>query len=346
LLTTGQLLQLPKAELHVHLDGSLRPATLLELARARGVALPAGDSRALARALRARTGASLEEYLEPFRLTLAVLQDAEAIERVASELVEDNAAETVRWLEVRFCPALSTERGLSSAEVLEAALRGLSRGSAATGTATCVIVCALRTLPPALSREMAELAAAYAGRGVSAFDLAGAEAGYPVRAHLEALRVAERSGLAVTVHAGEAYGPESIRQALELGRAARIGHGTSLAEDPGLLAEVRARGITLEVCLTSNVQTGAAGSYAAHPLRRYFDEGIRVALCTDNRLVSGVTLTREYEHARDALGFTWDELARVARMGFESAFAPPSVRESLLADFDRSLAGLATRGGA
>jgi adenosine deaminase len=331
--THERLLGLPKAELHVHLDGSLRPATLLELARARGVELPADEPEALARAMLVSDAESLEEYLEPFRLTLGVMQDAEAIERVAFELSEDHAAENVRYVEVRFCPDLCTRRGLTSDEVLDAALAGLAGAERATGIRTSVIVCGLRSLPPASSLEMAELAVAYAGRGVCAFDLAGAEHGFPVADHVEALRVAHAAGLPVTIHAGEGFGPRSIRQALELGRAARIGHGTRLGEDAALLGEVRDAGIVLEICLTSNVQTRVAASYETHPLRSFFDQGLRVALCTDNRLMSGVTLTREYEHARDALGFTWEELVQVARTGFASAFAQEGLREEMLRGF-------------
>ena len=331
---------LPKAELHVHLDGSLRPATLLELAKERGVALPASDPESLARAMLVSGAQSLEEYLEPFRITLAVMQDAEAIERIAFELAEDHAVENVRWLEVRFSPDLCTRQGLTSADVVEATLAGLDRAGRATGIRCGIVVCALRSLSADHSIGMAELAAAFVGRGVCAFDLAGAEDGYPVEDHVEAVRIAERAGLGITIHAGEGYGPDSIRQALELGHAARIGHGTRLGEDSALLGEVRDRGVVLEICLTSNVQTRVADSYASHPMRTYYDAGVRVALCTDNRLMSGVTLTREYEHARDELGFGWDELVHVARTGFESAFAPPAVREELLAGFDRELEGL------
>ena len=332
--THERLHRLPKAELHVHLDGSLRPRTLLQLAHTRGVALPATDPAGLARAMLATRTSSLEEYLESFRLTLAAMQDAEAIERIAFELGEDHAAEHVRYVEARFCPALCTEGGLSSDQVLDAALAGLARAHAATGILTNVIVCALRSLPPEVSLDMAELAVSYGDRGVCAFDLAGAEAGNPVRDHLDALRTAVGGGLPVTIHAGEGFGAESIRQALELGHARRIGHGTRLAEDPALLAEVRAAGVTLEICLTSNVQTRVAESYATHPLRCFFDQGVDVSLCTDNRLMSGVTLTQEYEHARDALGFTWNELVRIARSGFASAFATPGIRDALLRDFD------------
>ena len=336
--THERLFGLPKAELHVHLDGSLRPGTLLELASERRVRLPAADPDGLERAMLVSDAASLREYLEPFRLTLAVMQDAEAIERIAFELAGDHATEGVRYVEVRFCPGLCTQGGLTSAQVLDAALAGLARAERALGIRTSVIVCGLRSLPAASSLEMAELAASYVGRGVCAFDLAGAEAGYPVADHVDALRTAAAAGLPITIHAGEGFGPRSIRQALELGRAARIGHGTRLGEDPELLRYVREAGVVLEICLTSNVQTRVATSYETHPLRAFFDAGLRVALCTDNRLMSGVTLTREYEHARDALGFTWEELVAVARTGFASAFAPEGVRAVMLEAFEGEVA--------
>jgi adenosine deaminase len=334
-----QLLRIPKAELHVHLDGSLRPATLLDLAQARGVALPAAEPAALAHAMLVSDASNLEDYLEPFRLTLAVMQDPEAIERIAFELAEDYAAEGVRYVEVRFSPGLCTREGLGADRVLDAALAGLARAERATGIRAAVIVCGLRTLSPEHTVEMARLAAAYEGRGVCAFDLAGAEAGFPVADHGEALAIAHEAGLAITIHAGEGFGPRSIGQALELGHAARIGHGTRLLEDPALLDRVRNDGVTLEVCLTSNVQTRVADSYETHPLRRFYDEGVRVSLCTDNRLMSGITLTDEYEHARDALGFTGDELVEIARMGFEAAFAPDDVRMEMLERFEDAAAG-------
>ncbi len=336
--TTERLHRLPKAELHVHLDGSLRPDTMLELADWRGVVLPAEDARALADHMLVSHASSLEDYLDRFRLTLLVMQDAEAIERIAYEVAEDHAEENVRHVEVRFCPLLSTGEGLTADEVLEAVLAGLARAQGELGIHTAMIVCALRSLPPATSQEMAELAVAYMDRGVCAFDMAGAEAGHPVRDHVAALRTAEGAGLPITIHAGEGFGAASIRQALELGRAGRIGHGTRLMEDPDLLQRVRDDGIPLEVCLTSNVQTRVTASHAEHPLRGYFDQSVRVCLCTDNRLMSGVTLTREYEHARDSLGFTWDELVRVARTGFESAYAPEDVKERLLGSFEAQVA--------
>jgi adenosine deaminase len=336
--TDDRLVGLPKAELHVHLDGSLRPATLLELAAAREVTLPASDALALAALMRVADGATLEIYLKPFGLALGVMQDAHALERIAFELAEDHAAENVRWLEVRFCPGLCTRAGLTPAAVLDATLAGLERARRQHGIQSAVIVTALRSLAARDSVEMAELAVAYRGRGVCAFDLAGAEAGHPVHDHLDAIRVARDGGLPVTIHAGEAYGPDSIREALDLGGASRIGHGTRLIEDADLMTRVRDAGVVLEVCLTSNVQTGAAASYAAHPLRRFYDEGVRVSLCTDNRLMSGVTLTDEYRRARDVCGFSGADLAEIARTGFLGAFAPADVKRMLVDRFDEDVA--------
>ncbi len=335
------LLALPKAELHVHLDGSLRAATMAELARERRVETPWRDAEDLAAHMLVSDAHSLEEYLARFVLTLAVMQDRGALERIAYELAEDHARENVRYLEVRFCPALCTQEGLAAHEVLEAVLAGLGRAGRDFPIVTRVIVCALRTLDPVVSVEMAALAVAYRDRGVVAFDLAGAEAGNPVDEHLEAFRLAEAAGLPRTVHAGEGFGAPSIHQAVHLAGAARIGHGTRLLEDPELETLVRSRGIPLEVCLTSNLQTGVAPSYAGHPVRRYHDLGIPVVLCTDNRLMSGVTLTEEYRHARDHLGFGRSELLRMARTGFEVGFVERSVREALVEGFNAEVGKLA-----
>ena len=272
---------------------------------------------------------SLERYLAAFDLTLAVMQDAPALERIAYELAADAAAEGVRVLEVRYSPVLNTRRGLSLADAVEAPLRGLARAEAELGIRGSVIVCALRHLQPALSLRLAELAAHYRGRGVVGFDLAGPERGHPARTHRAAFAVAAEAGLGITVHAGEADGPESIRQALDECHARRIGHGTRLLEDRALLARVREQRLPLEVCITSNVQTGAVPSYERHPLRRYLDEGLVVTLNTDNRLVSGTTLTEELWKAHRYLGLDWAELATVTRMAFESAFQSDGINRSL-----------------
>jgi adenosine deaminase len=333
-----RLATLPKAELHVHLDGSLRPATLIELAREAGKPLPSDDPDELARAMLAEDAANLEEYLERFEITLSVLQHADALERAAYELAMDHVEENVRYLEVRYSPILHTREGLPLTETVEAPLRGLRRAQEETGILTGLIICGIRNMDPGTSRDLADLTVAFKGRGVVAFDLAGAEYNYPAKKHRDAFFTVINKNMATTIHAGEAYGPESIHQALHYCRANRIGHGTRLFEDPELEGYVRDFRIPVEICLTSNVQTGAVESFEAHPLRRYFDGGIVLTLCTDNRLISGTSVTQEYLRAHEYQGLTWEELVKVARMGFESAFVSWEHKQALLAEFDEEVA--------
>ena len=321
--------RLPKAELHCHLDGSVRPATLLELGAEYGVTMPCEDAWELGEYMRVPDGSSLEEYLARFETTLSVMQTAEALARIARELAEDAANDGVWYLETRFAPVLNAQRGLRAEEAIEAVMRGFEEASREHGIIGRVIVCALRTLPPAVSLQLARAAVDCRDLGVVGFDLAGAERGNPASAHQEAFRYAQQAELPCTCHAGEGDGADSVREAVQVCEVQRIGHGTRLIEDESLTDLVRSRGIALEVCLTSNVQTGAAESYETHPLRAYFDRGLMVSLSTDNRLMSGTTLTDEYEHASRALGFTSGELARVSLNGFECAFLPRSERAAL-----------------
>lgn len=323
--------RLPKAELHCHLDGSLRPATLLELGRADRVDLPRDDAEALREYMIVRDAANLEEYLARFTTTLSVMQTAEALERIAYELAEDAAREGVWYLETRFAPNLCTRRGLSAPEAVQAAARGLARAGREYGIVGRVLVCALRTQPPAVSLELARLAVDLRGQGVVGFDLAGAEQGNPASAHAAAFRYAREHDLPCTCHAGEGAGAESVRDAVHACCASRIGHGTRLIEDESLTGFVSDRRIAVECCLTSNVQTRAARSIEAHPLPEYLRRGLNVVLNTDNRLMSGVTLTDEYEIASRDFGLGFDELAKIALNGFESAFLPWREREALLA---------------
>jgi adenosine deaminase len=325
-----RLRRLPKAELHCHLDGSLRPATMLALAAERSVAMPRPDAEALAAFMEVTDAKNLEDYLARFAVTLSVMQDPAAIARVAEELVLDAAADGVRLLEVRFAPFLSTQQGMTSDEVMAAWLAGMQRGERATGTVARAIVCALRHAPVSQSIAMAELAVAWKGRGVVAFDLAGGEAGNPASAHKAAFDVARRADLAITCHAGEAWGPASVREALLDCGAHRIGHGTRLIEDASLLQYVNDRRIPVEVCLTSNVQTRATPAFAAHPARTFFKRGVVLSLNTDNRLMSGVTLTEEYARAAEHLRFSVADLCVIARQSFESAFTPWEERRALL----------------
>lgn len=334
------LQRLPKAELHVHLDGSLRPDTLHALAVERGVALPVPDLASLGDFMRVDDARNLGDYLARFEITLAVMQDAEALERIAHELVIDSAEDGVRYVEVRWCPTLNARGALSLDEVVTAVHRGLRRGERETGTVARSIVCALRNLGPSHAMEMAELAVAHRALGVVAFDLAGGEAGNPARSFATAFAFARAHDLAVTVHAGEGAGAESIREAVHLCGADRIGHGTRLAEDPSLLAYVRDRGIPLEVCPTSNVQTRVAPTFAAHPLKAQHEAGVRVTINTDNRLMSGVTLTEEYARCADHLGFDLHVLSALSLQAFDAAFLPLPERRVLRAHAERDMAML------
>lgn len=321
---------LPKAELHVHLDGSLRPATVLELAEEHDVELPTDGLEDLADYLFVKDARNLEDYLERFDLTLSVMQHADALERVAYELCEDAAGENVRYMEIRYSPILHTEKGLPLPETVEAPLRGIERAEADFGIAARLIICGIRNMEPDVSRDLADLTIAYKDRGVVAFDLAGAEYNYPAKKHKNAFYMVRNANVNATIHAGEAYGPESIHQALHYCGAHRIGHGTRLHEDPDLMQYVNDHRIPLEICLTSNVQTRAVEDFASHPVRRYFDEGLVVSLHTDNRLMSGTTVTEEYVRAWKHLDFSLEEIGTMVMHGFRSAFLHYHDREALL----------------
>lgn len=329
-VTRDHLAALPKTDLHIHLDGSLRPGTLIELASERDAPLPTADPDALAEFMRISDARGLEDYLTRFEITLTVMQDAEAIERISYELACDAAAENVWYMETRFCPALCTHRGLDSHEVVEASLRGFQRAESETGIRCRIIVCALRSLDPIESYEMARVAVDFKNAGVVAFDLAGREAGHPPSEHIAAFKFAAEANLAVTIHAGEAYGPPSIHEAVHLCGARRIGHGTRLLEDPDLMAYINDFRIPLEICLTSNVQTRVAEDYATHPLARYLREGLIVCLNTDNRLMSGTTVTEEFWMAHVHLGLTWPRLVDMTLMGFDSAFLPHAEKQDMV----------------
>ncbi len=338
-LSKEALRRWPKAELHVHLDGCVRPATMLELAKAQRVKLPAETPEALAAALTVKGARSLEEYLTKYQYTLAVLQTAAALERVAYEFVLDVAAENVRYVEVRYSPLLHRP-ALTLVQAIEAPLRGIKRAEAETGTKVGLIVCGIRTRPAAESLELARAAVDYRTAGLVAFDLAGAERGHPAREHRDAFAHAAQHGLACTCHAGEGDGAASIREALHVCGAQRIGHGTRLQEDPALLEEVVARRIPLEMCLTSNLHTHTVAAIAEHPFRGYLERGVQVSLNTDGRLMDGISLTDEYFLAHSTLGLTREQLARVVLNACESAFLPDYEKVALVSRVQSELEAL------
>ena len=346
----------PKVLLHEHLDGGLRPATVLELARDGGYdELPETEVGPLADWFHAGAArGSLGLYLEGFRHTIAIMKTSEALERVAFEFVEDMAEDNVVYAEVRFAPHFHTSGDLGLDAVMHAVLRGLRRGSEEFNIGVGLIVCAMRNEPADLSHKLAELAVAYRERGCVGFDLAGEEAGHPANEHVRAFQFAKRQNFAITIHAGESFGPESIWQALQYCGAHRIGHGTRLIEDIvvydgkviklGSLAQyVLDNRIPIEVCLSSNVHTGATPSLEQHPFRVFMDQGFRVTLNTDNRLMSRTTQTDEYLLAVEHFGCSFADLEKISLNAMKSAFAHYDQRVEFI--FDRIKAGFANLRG-
>jgi adenosine deaminase len=323
--------RLPKTDLHVHLDGSLRLSTILELAEQQRVELPASDPDKLRDAMNlGKNCGSLVEYLKAFDVTLRVMQTEDALTRAAYELAEDASKENVRYMEVRYAPMLHTNRGLKLTNVVEAVLAGLRAARERYGIESNVILCGIRNVSPESSLEMAELAVAYKGRGVVGFDLAGAEYDHPAKHHRAAFQLVRDNNINVTIHAGEAYGPESIAQAIHVCGAHRIGHGCRLRENGDLLHYVNDHRIALECCPSSNVQTGAIRSLATHPIKLYKNLGLRVTINTDNRLVTDTTVSKELWHCHTELGFSLDDLKSVILSGFKSAFMPFHVKQQML----------------
>jgi adenosine deaminase len=332
-LDRGVLKSLPKVLLHEHLDGVLRPKTVIELAKsAKYDQLPTEDADELARWFhQGANQGSLPKYLEGFVHTIAVMQTEEALERVAYEQAEDLSRDGVVYFETRFAPIFHTRKGLSHQQVVSAVLKGLERGRKDFGISSGLIICAMRNMD--VSLEMAELAVDFRERGVVGFDLAGEEGGYPPKKHVEAFHYIQRQNFNITVHAGEGFGKESIWQAIQYCGAHRIGHGTRLIDDIavadgkavklGDLAQyVLDKRIPLEICLLSNVHTGAARSLSEHPFKILYQEKFRVTLNTDNRLMSDTTMTKEFEAAKDTFGLSLEDFEKITINAMKSAFLP------------------------
>ncbi len=330
-LTEEIFRRLPKTDLHCHLDGSLRVDTIIELAEQQQIELPSKDPDLLRKAVSVDDATtSLEDYIKKFDITLSVMQTPEALERTAYELAEDAAKENVRYLEMRYSPILHTERDMRETDTIDAVLRGLARAENDFNIRTGVIICGIRSISPEVSLKLAELAVAYKGKGVLGFDLAGAEENYPAKDHREAFYIILNNNINTTLHAGEAYGPESIHQALHYCNAHRIGHGTRLKEDGDLLNYVTDHRIPLEICITSNVQTHSVASYQRHPIRFYYDYDVRVTLNTDNRLISNTNLTKEYTLAHQYYDFNIEDFKEIIINGFKSAFLPYRQRKVMI----------------
>ena len=335
----------PKVLLHDHLDGGLRPATVLELAQEVGHALPATDAESLGRwFVESADSGSLERYLETFDHTVAVMQRADHLTRVARECAEDLAADGVVYAEVRYAPEQHLEGGLTLEEVVRAVQDGFDEGMAAVGPERPIVVRQLLTAMrhQARSREIAELVVVNRDRGVVGFDIAGAEAGYPPTRHLDAFEYLQRENCHFTIHAGEAFGTPSIWQAIQWCGADRLGHGVRIVDDIAtsgdapvlgrLAAYVRDKRIPLELCPTSNLQTGAAGSIAEHPFGLLTRMRFRVTVNTDNRLMSGTSMSLEMQKLMDAFGYDATDLRWFTINAMKSAFLPFDERLAIIED--------------
>ncbi len=328
----------PKVLLHDHLDGGLRPQTVIELAKEINYhKLPTDDPGELAQWFhRGANKGSLVEYLQGFEHTVAVMQTKEALERVAYEMMEDMKNDGVVYVETRFAPVLHLQEGLHYDDVINSVLKGLERGKEDFGVGYGLILCAMRNMTNSL--EIAELAVNYRRRGVVGFDLAGEEGGYPPKKHIDAFHFIQRENFNITIHAGEAFGKESIWQAIQWCGAHRIGHATRLTEDMvfnenreivgmGDLAQyILDKRLPLEICLLSNVHTGAVAKLEEHPFYSLFKANFRVFLNTDDRLMSDTTLTKEYLLAMNLWGLSLEDIEKLNINAMKSSFIPYNER--------------------
>ena len=325
------LKELPKVELHCHLDGSLRVDTILDLASKQNIPLPSSNPHNLKKMLSiGQKRMTLEEYISRFDITLSVMQTPDSLSRIAYELIEDVSSENVRYIEVRYSPILHTTRGMTLEEAITSVKDGLKKGEKDFGVKSGIIVCGIRHISPEASLKLADLCVKFKNNGVVGFDLAGAEENFPAKDHREAFYMILNHNINATIHAGEAFGPSSIHQAVHYCGAHRIGHGTRLKEDQDLMNYINNHRITMEVCLTSNWHTYTVRSLKQHPIRYYYDRGIRVTLNTDNRLMSDTTLTKEFCIARDLFNFQLHDFREVTIIAMKAAFLPHLERKEMI----------------
>jgi adenosine deaminase len=336
--TLHLLSQLPKIDLHVHLDGCIKPSTLLKLADQQGKTLPTKDANRLLPYVQVGEDCTnLTEYLTKFDFVLPFLQTKEALEQVAFEVVEQAAEHRIKYIEVRFAPLLHRQFGLSPDDAIHYVIEGLKRGEERYGVKARAIAICMRNHSVAANFEVIEAAFRFMGRGLVAVDLAGDETTYPAALFREVFALAGKLGIPVTIHAGEAAGPDNIEEAvLHLG-ARRIGHGVRLKEDANVFHMIRDQQIPLELCPTSNIQTKAVNGWEAYPIRDYYDQGILFTVNTDNPGVSGTNITKEYQVLTEKFGFTLQEITVLILNGVEASFLEPEEKASLKKDFEEVL---------
>lgn len=324
------LREMPKVDLHLHLDGSLKPETIMELSYIEGIELPVFEIERLIPYMRVgEECGSLKDYLSKFDFTTQFLQSASSLERVSFEVVEQAAAHNCKYVEVRFAPQLHLKKGLTVEESIYHVIEGLKRGEREYGVKARAIAICMRNHSRESNIEVIEAAANYLGKGMAAVDLAGDEASYPPEFFRDVFSVSHKRGIPVTIHAGEAAGPNNIYEAITNLGATRVGHGVRLKESLPILEMVAKRGIPLEMCPVSNIQTKAVADWEDYPIREYFDRGIKVTVNTDNPSVSGTDITKEYRILIEKFGFTLKELSTLIMNGVEAAFLEDSEKRIL-----------------
>ncbi|RYM00489.1 adenosine deaminase [Sporolactobacillus sp. THM7-7] len=330
--------KIPKVDLHFHLDGSVRPETIKQIAQEEGLAIPDLPNDALIRYMQVdRNCNNLQDYLSKFDFVLNYMQSARALEQTAYDAIEQVSAHNCQYLEVRFAPQLHRKNGLSVHDVVSHVLKGLNRGEKQFGVVTRAILICLRGHTHKENMEVVEAAADFLGKGVVAVDLAGDEAGYPPERYRDIFQAAQKKNIPITIHAGEAGGPENIDEAIHHLGAVRIGHGVRLREDPQLLNTIKENGIPLEMCPISNIQTKAVKGWDDYPIRQYFDQGVHVTVNTDNITVSNTNITKEYAKLIKHYRFSIPEIVKLISFGLNAAFLEKKEKGELKATFNREL---------
>ncbi|MDF2958393.1 MAG: add [Paenibacillus sp.] len=335
--------KMPKVDLHLHLDGCVKPETILILAAEQGISLPATGKEQLLPYLQVASDCgSLTQYLSKFDFALPFLQTANALQRVAYEVVEQAAEHHCKYIEVRFAPQLHRNKGLTVEETLHWVIEGLKQGERQFGVKARSIAICMRNHSEQENKEVIEAAAHYMGKGLVAVDLAGDEAAYPAENFRNTFALARSLGIPVTIHAGEAAGPANIYEAITNLGAVRIGHGVRVQENPSIMEIIRERKIPLEMCPVSNIQTKAVTDWDVYPIKQYFDMGLMLTVNTDNPTVSGTTITEEYKVITEKFGFTVPDLITLVMNGVEAAFLDADEKQSLKLEFNQLFSEFAT----
>lgn len=319
---------LPKIELHCHLDGSVRPQILESLATSQGVTLPASGEQLSELLIAPEECQNLADYLDRFDLVLPLLQEPDALELIAYDLIAQVAAENVRYLEVRFAPMLFNRKGLSLSEIVTSVLKGLHRGERDFGVKSNALLCAMRHHQTSQNQQVIETAHTFLNKGVVGIDLAGDEANFPTHLYTDLISLGADQGIPVTLHAGECGCPQNVAQSIVLG-ATRIGHGIAIQKDPTVIQQCLDQGILIEMCPTSNFQTKAVTAISDYPFKSFLDAGLKICINTDNRTVSNTTLTDEYLKLHQWYGIDYQCLEQLNKNAIEGAFIQDELKQTL-----------------